>query len=737
MIRGSALLAAAVVFLATAAPARAQTVDTSAAGLRVVGIHFPGSTALDRARLAGALATRSTSCRSPLFILFCLVGDWSWSEQARYLDPEEVDRDARRLELLLEAWGYPRATVRPEVLPDGDEARIRFHVREGPPMVLRGLEVRGLDSFDPPIPRPRRYPLRPGEPYALPRLEQTVDWLEERMAERGHPFGSVDIGGDVDESASGARVTLDARPGPAAVYGPVRIEAQSPIDEAVVRERLSFREGEPYSLAEVTATEMALYDLPIVERAVVQPSVPQVPTGDRGDTVVIPVRVTVEARPLRGVDVEGTLSSTDCLTAAGFWRHRYFLGGPRLFSLGGGMSHLGASELAGGFPCTSTGTGVYARPQYFARAELRQPWPGSPRTQLLIAADAHRRAAPEVYTQRGWGAALAVSRRFGDGLTGMVRWAPSRNRISAADAYYCGNYGVCTEAGIEQLTGPSWLAPVEATLAWSPSGEPRQTVPPDTLAVRQLWGRAADWRYWASVGVEGAESWTLSDFPYFRTIVEGSATRPIGLAFEGAGHVRLGWLSGSNALPPNIRLYGGGVLGVRGAAENMLGAKVLVTSPGVAADLGCALATGGCPAGLGIGGDRISVRPTGGEALLEASLEGRWWVGGTFQLAAFVDYGLIRRESLVIEGLEALSGGWSSLLSPGVGFRVLTNLGPIRLDVAYDPSSVDRYPLFAPDADGLVYLGNVRYDPYGYDAPGFFTRALRRLQVHVGIGQAF
>ncbi|HSH45984.1 MAG TPA: BamA/TamA family outer membrane protein, partial [Longimicrobiales bacterium] len=129
--------------------------------------------------------------------------------------------------------------------------------------------------------------------------------------------------------------------------------------------------------------------------------------------------------------------------------------------------------------------------------------------------------------------------------------------------------------------------------------------------------------------------------------------------------------------------------------------------------------------------------PTGGHAVLEASAEGRWWLGESLQVAAFLDYGAIRRDALVIDGTTAIEERWWHAVSPGVGIRVLTGLGPIRLDVGLDTDGVTGAPLFAETDDDLMFLGPVRYDPYTEGDAGGFTRFVRRLQVHVGIGQPF
>lgn len=722
-----------VLALAGVLPAFGQEPDSPPAGearTEVTAIEFPGAESLDRDVLLSTIVTEASRCASPLFAPACLVGDFGWAHRRAYLDPAEVERDRQRLELLYEGWGFPRVSVTAQYDSTASATVVRFRVEEGEPLVVRSIEFRGLDAVDPPIERPDRLPLRPGEPYALPRLAMIEAWLKDRMAERGHPFGEVAVTGDIDEATGTAVLVLEPEPGPTAVFGPPRIDAGPPIDDGAVSDILRFRAGQPYSLTELRDSEIALYRLPIVQRAILQPAVSSPPTAD---SIAVPVDVAVFPRRPRGFEVEGTISSTECLAAAVFWRHRYFLGGPRLFSVGAGTTHLLADPLEGAFPCTSAGTGTFAYPRYFVQADVRQPWPGRPETQVHLGLAAYSSSAPEVYVQDGYRATAAVSHAFGGGLTGMLRYTPARNELDASAAYYCGTYGICDAASVATLERPSWLAPVELTGSWTPTGERRQTVPPEELQRLALWGPLG-WRYWASAGVETAAGWTGSDSRYVRGLAEVSVTRPLGLTTELAGHVRGGWIDGSDALPPQVRLYAGGLYSVRGLSENMLGPTTLITDDAGAADVGCAAT---CPPGLVVGPDAVSVRPTGGDAVLEGSVEGRWWVTESIQLAAFVDWGALRRDRLDIAGGLALEDGWTAAVTPGAGLRILSNLGPIRLDLGYDPSGGRERPLFVARDDELDFLGRVHFDPFGHDEPGFLTELVRRLQVHVGLGQPF
>ena len=717
------LLALAVVVWAR--PAVAQDVPVPAEqerGPEVVALRFPGAKALTRDQLEGAIVTRATSCKSPLYFLFCLVGA-GWALDRAYLDVEDLPRDEERLRQLYENWGYPDAQVTARVEGRGrDEVEVIFEIVEGEPIRVASLEIRGLESLTPPVVLEEPLPLRPGDVYVLPHLAELERRIRLAFAERGYPYAQVEVAGSIDEVARTVALVLTVEPRWSAVFGEPILEPQAPIRESTVAERVEFRPGERFRPSALEATERALYQLPIVERVVIEP------IGlERGDTVITP-RIVVEPRRQRAFQIEGTISSTQCLELAVFLADRYFLGGPRLFGIGVGFSNLLANTLGDNFPCTSTGTGAYADPNYFVEVELRQPWPGSPRTMIQTRGFYRRESSPQAYIQRGYGGQFGVARQFNPGLVGSLLYSPSRNELRAADVYFCGNFAICDESAIDDLTDLRWLSPLEVFVAWTPGGPP--------LTVRPEPGER--WRPWVRAGVSGSASFTGSDYDYLRVIGEGAVTRFYGERFELAYRSRLGVLPGQRILPPQTRFYSGGANTVRGVAQNLLGPKVLLVDAEDVPTLGCTLEPDGCAPGLVVDPDVVGVRALGGRAVTEASLEGRVWLSGRVQLVGFVDFGAIWRDPFHD---DVSLGGPSSeaLVTPGIGVRLFTAMGPIRLDLGYDPSGSKRYPLLVRDpvTDQLVFLGNVTYNPYTYDQPGWLTEFWRRLQLQVAIGQPF
>lgn len=708
-----------VALLLSAAPAPAQ--EAAARGPEVEEVRFVGARALDEALLEATVATRETRCRSPFLAPACAAGDWRWAEDKAFLDTAVVRADEERLRELYDAWGYPEARVRARILPlDDGDVEVEFRIAEGEPLLVRSLQVRGLDTLPRPVPLPA-LPLRVGEPYALPRLEATQGLIARALAERGYAFAEVVVSGEVLPEESAAEVVLEVRPGPRAVFGPVEVLPEAPLSRDAVRERLAYRPGEPFTPAALERTEALLRALPLVDSVRVQFA-----PAEWADSVV-ETRVTVGVGRVQAFQVEGAFSSAECLRGVAWWGRRHLLGAPRVLTLSAGASNL----LSGLLPCAGPEEGdEFTDPGYFLEAALREPL--GARTWLLLEGSLFRESTPPAYVRRGFAGRVALSRELARGLQGGVGWAPERSDQLAAGVFFCGVHGVCG-AGVEALTDPVTLAPVELTLAWTSPGagllEPGPRPGPEWL--RAL---APDWILSARGTLSGAGEPTLSELGFGRVVLEGSAVRFPGARTGVAARARVGALAdGGDPLPPQVRLFGGGPFGVRGVAPNRLGPKVLLLRPG--AEPGCPVLPGGC-AGVAVDPEAVRVRPSGGTALVETGVEVRWWASRWARLSAFVDYGAVW--SGAEEGAP-LDAGFESVVTPGAGVFLLRPFGPLRVDLAYDPSPPRAYPLLAhdPDGPGFIVLGEAVYAPFEHGDPGPLREFWRRVQLQISSGLEF
>jgi outer membrane protein insertion porin family/translocation and assembly module TamA len=177
-----------------------------------------------------------------------------------------------------------------------------------------------------------------------------------------------------------------------------------------------------------------------------------------------------------------------------------------------------------------------------------------------------------------------------------------------------------------------------------------------------------------------------------RILAEASVYRPAGrrsviaARLEAATVLEGFSLAGATSfVPPQQRLYAGGPNSVRGYSQNLLGPVVYIVDQA---------STHTDEFGNTVVNDSATVRqysPTGGNSLVIGNLEWRVrppFLADALQFATFVDAGVVwnrGRQSVSLSDVR---------VTPGVGLRVNSPVGPFRVDVAYN-----RYPL----SQGAVY----------------------------------
>jgi outer membrane protein assembly factor BamA len=178
---------------------------------------------------------------------------------------------------------------------------------------------------------------------------------------------------------------------------------------------------------------------------------------------------------------------------------------------------------------------------------------------------------------------------------------------------------------------------------------------------------------------------------------------------------RLSLESGAvNFVPPEQRFYAGGPNDVRGYHRNQLGPLVyVVPEKAIRAD-------------STFPEDSVRIAATGGNTLLEANAEVRVPAPvfpDRVRLAAFVDGGTVWERG------AGLDTGPSFRVTPGVGVRFVTLLGPARIDLAWNPNRLPAGPLYVLRTSGdLVPL---------QDAYQLVQKTGRGLVLQLSVGQAF
>jgi len=175
-------------------------------------------------------------------------------------------------------------------------------------------------------------------------------------------------------------------------------------------------------------------------------------------------------------------------------------------------------------------------------------------------------------------------------------------------------------------------------------------------------------------------------------------------------------------VPPEQRFYAGGPNSVRGYGANELGPRVYVIKDSSSANYDT------LPSGQRVYRD-IRTVASGGNSILLANAELRVPAPvfrDRLRLAAFVDVGQVYERQTEVYSFHKVR------VTPGLGLRITTPLGPVRVDVAYNGYALEPGTLLLQN-DSTHTLQELPIT-YQRSLPGSFWQ---RLVFQFAIGQAF
>ena len=726
-----------------ALPAQASQVE-------LTSIDFAGNASFPDDSLSRAIFNHGTRCRSFLLYPFCLFGA-GFSIDDRTLNERELPGDILRLRSYYSRRGFKETQVDTVMIrPDEDHVSVLFRIDEGRPVRVSTLEVIGLEELED-LGVDGDLPIQEGDLLNSIDLDAARDTLIQRLQNRGYPHADVLRTSRIPaDTPYDARVTFDVDAGRHALFGPITLAGNRKLSDGVVLRMLPFEEGQEYSLARRIEGRRNLYSIEMVLHASIDEAAD--PTGSLPDTV-LPLRVTVTEGSTHRVRGGVGWSSSDCLNTEGRWASRNFLGGARRLQVRARLSNMASEQLHDG-PCWQSGVDDFGGLNWLVSADFTQPWILDQRFSLGGSLFHERQSLKDVYVRQAVGIDLSVSRTLGPYASLVFAYRPQLTQLEAAEVFFCTTFLVCAPEDVGALQDPNWLAP----LAFNFARDRANSLLNPTQGYQLLFN------------AEHASSVTGSNFSYNRVVAAASRYVGIGRGQVLAVRVQAGWVSagtfsllsgGADIVHPQKRFYAGGANSVRGFAQNQLGPRVLTAD--VSRLLSDAPDGGGplclptqvidltCDANALPDADFGTPRPTGGRMLLEGGVEYRVPLGPRVEGAIFADFGRVWEE-------EAVDASRFEV-TPGIGVRYVSPIGPVRIDVGYRFRGAERLQVvtsqiraFDPTRDELSdritvndateALDFVLVDELAVLAPAVEFGpgedfSLGRLQLHLSIGQAF
>ncbi|HEX4574424.1 MAG TPA: BamA/TamA family outer membrane protein, partial [Gemmatimonadales bacterium] len=344
---------------------------------------------------------------------------------------------------------------------------------------------------------------------------------------------------------------------------------------------------------------------------------------------------------------------------------------------------------------------------YNATVTLRQPAFLSPRHTASLAVFAERRSEFQAYTREAVGANLAVTLNARRNVPVTIAYTYSIGRTTADLAVYCIYFRVCNEADSVFLAPRRSFGALSVTAVRYEVNSVLDPTVGSTVRGTLLYASRhvlSDPLYEFSRGeVEISRYYALSRRSVLAWRVRGGTILPPRLTLSGQS---------TQFVPPDQRFYAGGPNSVRGYALNELGPRVYVQSIGAQAS-----------------DTIVRASPTGGNTVFTANLELRIAtpiLPERVRFGLFVDVGQVWARGDTVTAVRGLR------VTPGLGLRFVTPLGPVRFDAAYNGYPQEPGPLyFLNTRNGKLTKAGVTFQQ---DAPAGLWR---RIVLQFAVGQAF
>ncbi|MDP1857676.1 MAG: BamA/TamA family outer membrane protein [Gemmatimonadaceae bacterium] len=685
------VLAFGVVWLGLARTMGAQTVECDSTSVEVRKLEFVGNTTFRSDDLANGLATTQSSWTRRFFRV---IGK-------RYcLDATTVTQDSLRLILFYRNAGFSDIKVAKEITRrDPRTAEVRFVIREGRPILIDSVAYVGFDSV-PQLDRLLRgLPVKAGARFDKSVVLATRDTIARRMRDRGYPLAEVLRSFDTDTARHTATVEYSASTGPRSRIGEVniRIDAQpgraSRIDPQRVRQVLGLREGQLYNERTLEGVKRGLYLSEAFRHVEVE--VDSASLEDKVDSLIT-VNVRLSEGDTRAARISLGWGNLDCVRTQGSYSDYTFLGALRRLDLTGRLSKVGVGapfDFASGLCPKEVRRDRFSDTlNYYAGVTLSQASLFGLRTIPTITLYSERRSEFEAYLRdTPIGIIGSIQRGFEGTLPQSYSYQMEYGSTSAFPGLFCAVYNVCELAAQQRLLDRNRLAVAGWTATRNRADD---FANPARGSVMRFELRHAS----RAIG-------SSRDQQFNRAVFDGAIYRPVLSGSVLVLRLRVGTVIGNRLsvtgsrsfVPPQERLYAGGPNTVRGFRQNELGPVIYdVSKPQQ-------VPVGGDTVFFRASPDSVSVRvvPSGGDNVVIANAELRLrsvFLPDLIQYSIFVDAGEVWNRSGGNTGRQAPV---QLKVTPGVGVRVFTPIGPVRIDVGYNPYQAPKGPAYFNDSARL------------------------------------
>jgi outer membrane protein assembly factor BamA len=680
-IRWAALLSV-VLLAATARVSHAQDLSCGPGDREVMRLSFEGNHAFASSVLSDGIVTAPSSY---------LQRTIHWLGARRCLDVKEFPLDRLRLIIWYRNHGYALVTVDTIVTPmSAGRIGVRFSIREGEPTLVDSLTITGLDSVPERAAILKDLPSRAGRNFDKYANDTTALLITQRLHNGGYPDAEVFPGYDTHPATHRANVSFTVTTGTRMKLGAVTLKvdprpgAKRAVTDGAVKRVALLKSGDLYSQAELERAKRALYQTQAFARVSVIPDTAR-PVG----ASTVPVLLELTEGYMHELHYGVGYGTLDCFRTSSDYTLFSLMGGATRLDLHGKLSKIGVGSPLNGLEslCPVARSDLYSKNlNYFTGATVSRPaiFVGVVPSFSLYSErrsefDAYLRTTPV-------GGNVTLSRPSGR-TTEAFSYSVEYGRTEAQPALLCAVFNACDPGDQTFVQRLQRLAVASFSVTNDATDNP---VNPTHGTVLRAEFRTA-----------GAFTGSDPSLHFNKILVDGAAYMPLGRDVVIAARLRLGAVLGSGFgfnnsaafIPQQERLFAGGQSTVRGFQQNELGPAVYIPTAFDTVHTDGTRYPHGTPLNPGdvayfranpdsVGGQRTI--PTGGNALAVGMLEARVrspFLPELLTWAFFVDAGAVWNV-----GTSGEAVGASTLrFTPGFGARFRTQVGVLRVDLAYNP----------------------------------------------------
>lgn len=265
---------------------------------------------------------------------------------------------------------------------------VTFTVKPGPLFHLESIEWTSDEADSALIkklPSPEKVGLEKGNPAVASAILDGEKKLVEAMKREGFPFANVDRRRvEVDHATKTVRVTFHLDPGHLARFGPTQIQGLRTVDESFVRDKLPWKEGDPFNADLLTEAQKELTKTNLFGLVRITHGTSVDPGGE------LPLTMEVKERKHRSIKIGASYKTDEGPGGKFAWEHRNVFHSGEKLEFG-----LSASAIAFAFDAS------FKKPVFF-RPE-----------QSLLVSSRLANEDTDAFESRNLESTVSLERRFG------------------------------------------------------------------------------------------------------------------------------------------------------------------------------------------------------------------------------------------------------------------------------------------------------------------------------------